>query len=105
VTERPAELSGGFMAYLDADQLIGPLTLRPRQSSDRFHPQGMPSPVRLKDWLIGVKVPRLVRDRLPLLVAGDQIAWVPGARVGQPFIVTDQTRRIVKLVFKQEPLI
>ncbi len=101
VSERPADLSGGFTAYLDADQLIGPLTLRPRQSSDRFHPQGMQSPLRLKDWLIGVKVPRLVRDRLPLLVAGDQIAWVPGVRVGQPFIVTNQTRRIIKLLFKK----
>ncbi|MBI5563482.1 MAG: tRNA lysidine(34) synthetase TilS, partial [Chloroflexi bacterium] len=101
VSERPSELSGGFTAYLDADQLIGPLHLRPRQSADRFQPHGQPSPLRLKDWLISVKVPRLVRDRLPLLIAGDQIAWVPGVRAGQPFIVTEQTRRIVKLVFQK----
>ena len=104
VSERPAELSGGFTAYLDADQLPGPMVLRPRQSADRFQPHGQPSPLRLKDWLIRVKVPRLVRDRLPLLitrnlVAGDQIVWVPGVRVGQPFIVTEQTRRVLKLTF------
>lgn len=99
VPVRPEDLSGGWTACLDADQLIGPLRLRPRQSSDRFQPQGMPSPVRLKDWLIGAKVPRAVRDRLPLLIAGDQIAWVPGVRVGQPFIVTEQTRRCLKLAF------
>jgi tRNA(Ile)-lysidine synthase len=63
----------------------------------------MPAAVRLKDWLIGAKAPRAVRDRLPLLIAGEQIAWVPGVRAGQPFIVTGQTRRIVKLVFRQEP--
>jgi len=101
VSERPSELSGGFTAYLDADQLGDTLLLRPRQSADRFQPYGQPSPLRLKDWLISVKVPRLVRDRLPLLVAGDQIAWVPGVRVGQPFIVTAQTRRMIKLVFKK----
>jgi tRNA(Ile)-lysidine synthase len=104
VSERPVELSGGFTAYLDADRLIGSLSLRPRQSTDRFQPHGQSSPLRLKDWLISVKVPRLVRDRLPLLVAGDpvagdQIAWVPGVRVGQPFIVTEQTRRVIKLTF------
>jgi len=61
----------------------------------------MPAPVRLKDWMINVKVPRAIRDRLPLLVSGDQIAWVPGFRVGQPFIVRDETRRIIKLVFRK----
>ncbi|HZY42055.1 MAG TPA: tRNA lysidine(34) synthetase TilS, partial [Anaerolineae bacterium] len=101
VSTRPADLSSGFTAYLDADQLIGPVQLRPRQSADRFQPQGMSTAVRLKDWLISVKVPRLVRDRLPLLIAGEQIAWVPGVRIGQPFIVTAQTRRIIKLIFRK----
>ncbi|CAG0934123.1 bifunctional protein TilS/HprT [Thermoflexales bacterium] len=89
-----------FAACFDADTLAGPLSLRPRTSTDRFHPQGMPSPVRLKDWMINAKVPRLMRDRLPLIVSGNQIVWVPGYRVGQPFLVQDSTQRIVKLVFK-----
>jgi tRNA(Ile)-lysidine synthase len=101
VSERPEKPASGFTAYLDADQLIGPLRLRPRQAADRFQPQGMSAAVRLKDWLIKVKVPRRARDRLPLLVAGEQIGWVPGVRVGQPFIVTGQTRRIIKLVFQR----
>jgi tRNA(Ile)-lysidine synthase len=101
VSDKLDKLSGGFTAYLDADRLGGALLLRPRRSADRFQPHGQPSPLRLKDWLISVKVPRLVRDRLPLLIAGDQIAWVPGVRVGQPFIVTEQTRRIVKLIFQK----
>jgi tRNA(Ile)-lysidine synthase len=90
-----------FAACFDAHTLPGPLLLRPRTSADRFHPQGMPSPVRLKDWMINVKVPRLIRDRLPLLVSGDQIVWVPGFRVGQPYLVRAETRRIIKLVFRK----
>ena len=90
-----------FAACFDADTLPGPLTLRARTSTDRFHPQGMPSLVRLKDWLINVKVPHIIRDRLPLLVSGDHIVWVPGYRVGQPFLVRDETRHIVKLVFRK----
>lgn len=90
-----------FAACFDADTLTEPLTLRVRTSADHFHPQGMPVPVRLKDWQINVKVPRLIRNRLPLLVSGDQIVWVPGFRVGQPFLVTEQTQRIIKLVFRK----
>lgn len=91
----------GWTAYLDADTLPMPLLMRVRSSADRFHPHGMTAPVRLKDWLIGVKVPRAIRHRLPLIVSGDQIVWVPGFRLGQPFIVTEATRRIIKLVFRK----
>ncbi len=90
-----------FAACFDADTLAEPLILRARTSADRFHPQGMPSPVRLKDWMINVKIPRLIRDRLPLLVLDDQIVWVPGFRVGQRFLVTEHTRQIIKLEFRK----
>jgi tRNA(Ile)-lysidine synthase len=95
------EPTGGLAAFLDAETLPGPLIMRPRASHDRFHPQGMPSPLRLKDWMINAKVPRAIRDRLPLIACGDQIAWVPGFRAGQPFLVTEKTWQIIKLEFKK----
>jgi tRNA(Ile)-lysidine synthase len=95
------EPTGGFTALLDAETLPGPLIMRPRTSHDQFHPQGMPSPLRLKDWLINAKVPRAIRDRLPLIACSDHIVWVPGFRVGQPFLVTEKTQRMIKLVFRK----
>ena len=61
----------------------------------------MPSAVRLKDWMINAKVPRVIRNRLPLIVCADQVIWVPGFRVGQPFLVTEKTRQMIKLEFKK----
>jgi tRNA(Ile)-lysidine synthase len=95
------EPTEGLTALLAAAALPGPLIMRPRISGDRFHPQGMPSPVGLKDWMINAKVPRAIRDRLPLITAGDHIVWVPGYRVGQPFVVTEKMRRMIKLVFRK----
>ncbi len=90
-----------FAACFDADTLPAPLALRPRTSADRFQPQGMSALVRLKDWMINAKIPRAIRDRLPLIISGDQIVWVPGYRVGQPFLVTEKTQHIIKLVFRK----
>jgi len=95
------EPTEGLTALFDADALPGPLVMRPRASRDRFHPQGMPSPVGLKDWMINAKVPRAIRERLPLITSADQIVWVPGFRVGQPFLVTEKTRQTIKLEFKK----
>jgi tRNA(Ile)-lysidine synthase len=88
-------------AHFAADNLSDSVGLRTRTSIDRFQPQGMPSDVRLKDWMINVKIPRAIRDRLPLIVSNDQIAWVAGFRVGQAFIVKTETNRVVKLTFRK----
>ena len=52
------------------------LRLRTRRPGDRFKPQGLGGHSRkLKAWLIDRKVPRDIRDRIPLLTAdGDIIA-------------------------------
>ena len=93
--------SDPWTAYLDAN-LAGPgLSIRVRQAGDVFHPQGMPTPARLTDWMTNAKIPQQVRDLLPLIIAGDRIAWVAGFRVGQPFIITPNTRRVLKLSFRR----
>jgi tRNA(Ile)-lysidine synthase len=89
-----------WTAYLDAGRAGTHLKIRTRRMGDVFHPQGMPAPVRLTDWMTNIKIPRRTRDRLPLVIAGDRIAWVAGFRIGQPFAVTRSTRRVLRLCFR-----
>jgi tRNA(Ile)-lysidine synthase len=88
-----------WTAYLDADATGSDLSIRARRTGDFFHPQGMPVSTRLTDWMTNVKIPRDARDGLPLIIAGDRIAWVAGFRIGQPFIVTSNTRRVLRFSF------
>ena len=46
---------------------------------------GGPGSRRLKDLLIDRRVPRLERDRKPLLLVGERIAWVPGITIDERF--------------------
>jgi tRNA(Ile)-lysidine synthetase-like protein len=67
--------------YLDADRAGTSLRFRTRRSGDRFHPAGMPEPVRLKTFLINQKIPQAWRDRWPLLAnEREEILWVAGVR-------------------------
>ncbi len=53
------------------------LRLRTRRPGDRFHPKGMRGRSRkLKDWLIDRKVPRQLRDQIPLLCADGEIVAI-----------------------------
>lgn len=55
----------------------GEIRLRARRMGDRFAPQGLNGgSKKLNEWLIDRKVPRHLRDHLPLLVVGESIAAV-----------------------------
>ena len=71
----------GFEAAFDLDAVRraeGSLQVRNFRPGDRFRPLGMAGHKKLKDLFIEKKVPRSRRRTLPLLLAGEEILWVPG---------------------------
>jgi len=91
-----------WTAYFDVDALAGPLALRPRRQGDRFRPQGMGGHrVKLSALMVNLKIPRTRRDHVPLLVAGDEIVWVCGQRIGEGGAVRSETRRVARLRFER----
>jgi tRNA(Ile)-lysidine synthase len=61
------------------------VTIRNRRPGDRIHPLGASGSRRLKEVLIDRRVPRLARERLPLLCVEGRIAWAPGVTIDQHF--------------------
>jgi tRNA(Ile)-lysidine synthase len=91
-----------WTAYLDAEALVGPLEVRPRRRGDRFQPQGMGGhSVKLSAFMINRRIPRVWRDRVPLVATSEEIAWVCGRRTGETFSVGAKTRRVVCLRFER----
>ncbi|MGH2706259.1 MAG: tRNA lysidine(34) synthetase TilS [Actinomycetota bacterium] len=72
-------------AIVDACALDAPLAIRPRNPGDRFRPAGRGGSRKLQDLFVDAKVPRAERDRIPLLVSGDAIVWVPGHGIDERF--------------------
>lgn len=69
------------------------VVVRNRRPGDRVQPLGGHRR-RLKDLLIEHRVPRQERDRLPLLVIDDEIAWVPGITIGERFRLAPGATRV-----------
>jgi len=100
-TDQTAANTDPWIAHLDASTLVEPLVLRPRRQGDRFRPQGMGGhSVKLSAFMINLKIPRAWRDHVPLLVAGDEIAWVCGRRIGEKFAVGPGTKRVARMWFE-----
>jgi len=85
-------------AYFDIDKInLKGLVLRNRREGDRFRPFGLRGTKKLSDFFIDRKIPRHLRDRVPLLVDGDDILWVVGIRRADKARISEDTRRILEV--------
>ena len=73
-------------AGISLDKLTAqPVTVRLRQGGERIQPHPERPRRSLKNLLQETRVPPWLRDRLPLLYCGDELAWVAGIGVGCRF--------------------
>jgi tRNA(Ile)-lysidine synthetase-like protein len=72
VSMQPVDNARAMLALPD-DAVV---RLRTRRPGDRVAPLGMGGTATLKDWLIDRKIPRAVRDQIPLLTINGEIAAV-----------------------------
>jgi tRNA(Ile)-lysidine synthase len=77
----------------------GPLEVRPWRAGDRMRPLGLGGSRSLQDLFTDRKIPRARRERLPVVVSGGEIAWVPGVATGERFRVAEGTRRRARLAW------
>lgn len=90
--------AGHWSACFDADLTENRLRLRPFRAGDRFEPLGMPGQrVKLSDLFVNLKIPKRFRKGWPVLCVDDEIAWVPGLRMGHRYRCADSTRRVLAL--------
>lgn len=83
---------------VDADLLHRPLTLRPWQAGDRFHPFGMQQSRLVSDFLKDLHLPRIEKQQVHLLVDADgRVVWVVGLRADDRFKVTAGTKQVVEM--------
>ncbi len=86
-----------WSAYLDLDEVGNSITIRARRSGDCFQPLGMSGPVKLKDFMINAKVPRMWRPRVPVFASPRGIIWVGGWRIDERVKITAQTKWVLHL--------
>lgn len=82
-------------AVFDAAAVRRPWTVRSREQGDRMSPFGLTGHKSLKKLFNEWDVPRLLRDRVPVVTDGTQVLWVAGYRQSNECLVTGKTRRVM----------
>jgi tRNA(Ile)-lysidine synthase len=85
------------IGHLDADLVQQPLVVATRRPGDRMRPLGLKQAKRLQDILVDARVPRHLRDTLPVVSDGEEIVWIPGVTLADSKRVTPATRHQLHL--------
>lgn len=87
---------GTTTARFNAEQLRFPLVVRSRRPGDFFYPAGFGKRKKLQDYFVDEKIPRDERSAIPLLVNGDEIAWVVGRRLDERYRIDKSAASVLQ---------
>ena len=90
-----------FTAHFDLSKTGDKLTVRPRRRGDRFQPLGLSLPKKLNEFMIDAKIPQAWRKNIPIVCSPEQIVWVVGWRIDDRVKVSQKTKQVLRLEFKQ----
>jgi tRNA(Ile)-lysidine synthase len=88
---------GPDLAVLDPAAVGDSLTVRSWRDGDRMRPLGLGGSKSLQDVFTDRKVPRSLRRALPVVAAGDRIAWIAGVAVSEEFAARPGANRSMVL--------
>lgn len=99
---KPGDMSGdNDTVVIDLGKARGELTVDAPRAGDRIRPLGMEGTRKLSDLLIDAKVPKRLRQAVPVVRDGEHIVWVAGLRMSEDYRVTESSERTVRLTWER----
>jgi tRNA(Ile)-lysidine synthase len=87
--------------YFDLDTVRLPLEIRLRRRGDSFRPLGGRGTKKLKDFFIDKKVPRFLRDHVPLLLSNNRIMWIMGHAIDRRYLLTSRSTAALRVDYER----
>ncbi len=96
---------GGDATLVDADAIVGELTVRSWCAGDRYQPLGAPGTRKLQDIFVDAQLPRRLRARVPVVCDEEGIVWLAGYRLADRVKVSRKTDKglLIKIEWEFNP--
>jgi tRNA(Ile)-lysidine synthase len=88
--------------FFDYEKLKTGIYIRYRKEGDLFKPYKSNGTKKLKEYFIDNKIPRNLRETIPLVAKDKDIVWIIGYKISDKFKVTENTKYILKLECKKQ---
>ncbi len=92
--------SDSYRAAFDVNSVGNCLEIRSPLPEDTMRPFGMHGHKKIKNLLIDEKIPRVLRDEVPILSDENGILWVVGVKIDETRRVSPQTQKVLEAEFQ-----
>lgn len=89
-----------YTKWLDYDRILYSLCIRTRREGDSFILNSKGDRKKLNRYMIDEKIPREMRDRIPLISSGDEILWMVGYRISEKYKIKSDTKYVLELKYQ-----
>ena len=87
----------GLKVHLDADKIQTPLQVRQIKPGDNFTPLGLNGRKKIGDFLTDKKVPRHLRDEIPVILDREKIIWLAGYQISDKCKIEKNSSNILEI--------
>jgi tRNA(Ile)-lysidine synthase len=95
LSDKLEEIADKNTAVFDFEEIVVPLKIRQRREGDFFYPAGFGRKKKLHDFFVDEKVPREMRDSVPIITSGEDIIWIAGYRMDERFRAKEGTKKFL----------
>ncbi len=86
----------GYTKWFDYDKIKCTLSVRYRKTGDYMTLAGG-GKKSIKAFMIDEKIPREIREKIPLVTDGSHVLWVIGYRISEYYKITEDTKTVIQM--------
>ena len=91
-----------YTKWFDCDRISENVVIRNRRKGDFITINADGGTKSIQDYFVDAKVPRHLRESIPLVCDGSHVMWIVGYRISEYYKITDNTTRVLEICYTEE---
>ena len=91
-----------YTKWFDCDRISDNIVIRTRSEGDFLTINSAGDHKSLQDYFIDEKIPRHMRDTIPLVCDGNHVMWIVGHRISEYYKISNNTTRVIEISYTEE---
>ncbi len=91
-----------YTKWFDCDRITDNVVIRNRQEGDYLCIDSAGNHKSIQDYFVDEKIPRHLRDEIPLVCDGNHVMWVVGHRISEYYKISKNTSQVLEISYTEE---